>query len=464
MENPRRPTGLVFGLWVALFGVSRVCFGADWTEVNSGLRNLDVRVLAIDPVNPDTVYAGGDGGVYKSVNRGELWSSIGLNTVRSLVIDFADPNVLYAGTTAPVGVRNARGHFLFKSTDGGTTWSNNSSPRSFDFNLLVMDPMNPTTLYTGSYGEYATSGSVFLKKSSDGGETWTEPHWHLDPACCALAVHPTEPQILYAKSDVNTSLSGLFKSTDGGASWNAVALMPNAWVDIVTIDPLKPNTVYMATAQLVTVVEPASQVIGFNGLFKTIDGGRSWLAINTGLPDLGSVIRISAFVVDADNTNVLYAGTTGRGVFKSIDGGANWVALNDGLTNLNVRSLALTPGGPDRLYAGTSGGIFKLDDMPVLSLDSKEYCVTFSWRLNVSNAVPDAPVRLLGATNGQSWEMANWRKTDADGSLIVEGKFAEGTEGSHSLRVEIGGVISNIVSFVISRCTPVDLERRLSHS
>ena len=72
----------------------------------------------------------------------------------------------------------------------------------------------------------------------------------------------------------------------------------------------------------------------------------------------------------------------------------------------------------------------------------------------MSNGAPHAPARLLGTSNGQSWEIADWRKTDVHSSLTVEGKFAEGTEGSHSLRVEIGGVISNIVSFVISRCTP----------
>jgi hypothetical protein len=81
-----------------------------------------------------------------------------------------------------------------------------------------------------------------------------------------------------------------------------------------------------------------------------------------------------------------------------------------------------------------------------------EYCVGDSWSLGVSNAVPAASVRLLGATNGQSWMIPQWTATDASGSVSLAGVFGAGTQGSHTLGVEIGGKISNTIPFVISNC------------
>jgi len=91
---------------------------------------------------------------------------------------------------------------------------------------------------------------------------------------------------------------------------------------------------------------------------------------------------------------------------------------------------------------------------PVLTLDSTKYCIGASWNLKVSNATPSAPIRLLGTTNGESWEIAQWQKTDANGSFSLEGTFAQGTAGSYTLSVEIGGVTSNAVSLVVSQCMP----------
>ncbi len=89
---------------------------------------------------------------------------------------------------------------------------------------------------------------------------------------------------------------------------------------------------------------------------------------------------------------------------------------------------------------------------PALFMDRAEYCVGDHFSFAVSNAAPAASVRLLGATNGQSWVMPEWTTTDASGSLSLAGVFGEGTQGVHRLGVEIGGTISNTVPVVISNC------------
>jgi hypothetical protein len=103
----------------------------------------------------------------------------------------------------------------------------------------------------------------------------------------------------------------------------------------------------------------------------------------------------------------------------------------------------------DVMEAGTSQ-----PQTPVLSISSTAYCVGTAWSLGVSNARPNVSVRLSGTTNGQSWMVAEWGTTDANGGLSKGGAFAEGTQGSYTLKVESDGKISNTISFVISNCRP----------
>jgi hypothetical protein len=92
--------------------------------------------------------------------------------------------------------------------------------------------------------------------------------------------------------------------------------------------------------------------------------------------------------------------------------------------------------------------VFKIvDNMPVLLLASAQYCVGSSWKLAVSNGATNTSIRLLGTSNGQSWEIRDWRKTDANGNWSEAGGFAAGLEGRHFLRVDIDGALSNVVRF-----------------
>jgi photosystem II stability/assembly factor-like uncharacterized protein len=255
---------------------------------------------------------------------------------------------------------------------------------------------------------------------------------------------------------------GLLRSTNGGTSWTPTALTNRLtwgtsgyYVNLVAINPQDSRILYASTHSW------GLPTTGFKGLFKSTDGGNSWFLVNTGLPDVGSRTWITAIVIDPDDTNVVYAATggypatDGQGVFKSIDGGKNWTVFNNGLGVLNIRSLALAPGSPNVLYAATPAGVFKnIDDEPIVTLNENSYCVGSPWSLTVSNTTPEASVHLLGTSNNRSWEVRDWRKTSRDGTRRETGVFATGTEGTHYLRVEVGGMLSNVVSFVVSNCRP----------
>ncbi|WP_447973677.1 WD40/YVTN/BNR-like repeat-containing protein [Nitrospira sp. Kam-Ns4a] len=143
---------------------------ASWHKINNGLipaevleasLSLGINTLIIDPANPDTVYAGTTKGLFKTTNRGDLWvrigQSLGDQFVSSLVLHPGNPNILYAGGRAGV----------FKSLDGGQTWQAiNEGLATLNVRTIVMNPKNPETLFCGTNG----SG---LYVSRNGGKTWT---------------------------------------------------------------------------------------------------------------------------------------------------------------------------------------------------------------------------------------------------------------------------------------------------
>jgi quercetin dioxygenase-like cupin family protein len=89
---------------------------------------------------------------------------------------------------------------------------------------------------------------------------------------------------------------------------------------------------------------------------------------------------------------------------------------------------------------------------PALTLSSTRFCPGGPWTLAAMNGVPNTTVHLLGTGNGTSWKTADWGRTDANGNLNVLGSFAAGSEGDYKLRLDIGGLLSNSVSFAVSKC------------
>ena len=258
----------------------------------------------------------------------------------------------------------------------------------------------------------------------------------------ALAVDPQNQSTVYvgtgrapAPPALPIRWGGVFKSTNGGESWSAASSGLTA-TDVygLALDPQTPSTVYAGTN---------------SGVFKSTNGGASWSTASSGL----AASYVLALAVDPQTPSTVYAGTKDVGVFKSTNSGTTWSAANDGLTTNLVFALAIDPQNPRTVYAGTDGGVFVITSAsPILTLDSTNHCIGASWNLKVSNAVSSATVRLLGTTNSESWEIAQWQRTDTNGSFSVEGTFANGTEGSYTLSVEIGGALSNAISFVVSNC------------
>src|SRR5439155_11015016 len=147
----------------------------------------------------------------------------------------------------------------------------------------------------------------------------------------SLAVDPVTTTIIYAGTDGG----GIFRSTNGGASWTAInAGLSNSSVSALAVSFASPTTLYAGTDG--------------GGVFKSTTSGTSWSA-TTGL---GNPV-VNALAIHPGSASILYAGTAG-GVFTSTNGGASWTAASTGLTDLVVKALAIDPATPTTLYAGTA--------------------------------------------------------------------------------------------------------------
>ncbi len=318
--------------------------GATWTLLPTGLRNLAVDSMVIDPSSPSTLYAAaGNGvGVLKSTDGGTTWALMndGLPTpfLRHLAIDPRSTSTLYAGTLDD-GV--------FKTTDGGLSWNpiNAGLPLPLFVGAFAVSAASPSTLYVG-----LPFAGVF--KSTNGGSSWAEINNGLTNVghyVSALAVNPTSPSSVYLASPPTgrpDTSAKIFSTTSGGASWKELYALPNGSVQVFAIDPGSPSTVYAGTDVI--------------GVLKSTDSGATWAPVNDGLTDL----NVTSLAI-SPSAGIVYAGTAFGGVFKSTNGGSTWTSLNLGLSNLRVASLAIDDAGRV-LYAGTQGGgVFEFEPAAV---------------------------------------------------------------------------------------------------
>ena len=257
---------------------------------------------------------------------GAEWSEIGsglpriIAGVTSLTIDPATPSTLYAVDT--------RGR-LFKSIDSGGSWELRGSVG--DVSFVAVDPKNSPTIYA------ATRRGVL--KSADGGENWAGADSGLaDNYVSMIVIDRLTPSTLYA-----AATHGIFKSTDAARSWNKLDTVPPEAYSFasapyyfrggLTIDPVTPSTIYL-------------DVAGANGeaIFKSTDGGQSWNMLHNAP---GNGFSLNGLVVDPITSSTLYARSSrDQGVLKSIDGGQTWTVHPAGPPGAFVSSLAIDPAQP----------------------------------------------------------------------------------------------------------------------
>jgi photosystem II stability/assembly factor-like uncharacterized protein len=313
--------------------------------------------LVVDPTNSNNIYAGFyDVGCLRSIDAGNTWQRMGpplpYRECTALTVDPGAPSTIYAGSGGYDNYGNRVNQFV-ESTDSGETWVPIGNLTNISWiTAIVIDTTSPVqsrTLFVSLYG----SG---IWKSTDGGSTWSAVNSGLNPAnlyATSLVISPANKDILVAAFDSHRigPTGGIYVTSDGGASWSlASASLCNVYT--LAIDFKHPQIVFAAG-------DDGAPCIG--GVFRSADGGATWA--KTLFDDWARVVA-----VDPSNPLNVYAGTAqwqyfdtahGHGFFLSTDGGFTWQPANAGLSNLGVLNIAI---GPSTLYLASEGdGLFKAE-------------------------------------------------------------------------------------------------------
>jgi len=364
-------------------GLAAPAADIQWTPVGPGGGGW-IQAIACDPRDPDVLYLGGDvGGFYLSRDGGRSWKiqNTGLTDyfVECIAIHPQDSHILLLGTEGG----------LFKSTDQGTTWEwkreGFPEPARYSFSApigaLCFDPTRPEVLYAGiGRPRWGKDGRGHIYKSEDGGETWRliTPEGTLPPQAIVgdLEVSADGRYVLAATDQ------GLYRSEDGGATWQpAHAGLGHTDCQEIAIAPSNPQVVYCTLRTTARDGKPWN-----GGVYRSEDGGRSWVRRSEGLPTrvgradepAPMTSNCKEIVVDPRDENTVYVGDwawVSAGVWKSVDGGQTWSRATDHYSERknmdygwirqwgpSVECLAISPAKPERLVFGTSGHVFLTDD------------------------------------------------------------------------------------------------------
>ncbi len=316
----RRRPAILLSLVLAAFATSVHAGVGVWTGVAPRAKSIEAIVR--DPLNPSRLWVAAFGsGVYRSTDGGSTWSAsrAGLvNTfVRCLAVQPNHPDSIYCGTNDGV----------FLSVDGGLNWSrllaSNVSVRA-----LAVRPNRTGTVLAGTYGN-----GIFL--STNGGKNWSAVNLGLGNLQVRdIAFHPSRPETLLAATGTG---GGIQRSVTGGLSWAPVpdTTATNGAAEQVQFDRIDPNRVYAAELD--------------RGVIKSADGGLSWVRVNRGL----SSFRTRSLAV---TDTMRYVGTAANGVFVTSLNDTIWHPAGPGLASPGVDALLGDAAAPLTILAGTDGG------------------------------------------------------------------------------------------------------------
>jgi hypothetical protein len=368
-----------------------------WEPLGPGNVGGRTRALLIHPQNPQVMYAAGvSGGVWKTTNGGASWTPladlIANIAVNSLAMDPANSNVIYAGTGEGVTM-DFRGAGIFKTTDGGTSWSQFSSTNTSDFhyvNDLVISPHDSRRVYA------ATQTGVW--RSTDGGATWSRALGaNVTGGCLDLVIRTDKPTDYVFASCGNLTQATVYRNTDAGGAgvWESVHTENGMGRTSLSLAPSNQDVIYAASASYLS----GNYRHGLHAVFRSISSGDAgtWAAQvrNTDAVKLNTMLftnPLAAFggecgfgpsvfasqgwydnvvAVDPADANRVWVG--GIDLFRSDDGGRTWGQASHWwakgapqYAHADSHVIAFHPQydglSNQRMFVGGDGGVFRTDN------------------------------------------------------------------------------------------------------
>jgi photosystem II stability/assembly factor-like uncharacterized protein len=343
--------------------------------VNVGGRITD---LEFDPVNPHIVYlASASGGVFKSIDEGVNWQPIFDNettlSIGDIAISSSNPNIIYVGTGEANGgsgslTYDANG--IYKSIDAGLSWTNVGLQNTRMTGRLAVHPTNPDIVFAACMGDlYGATPDRGLYKTTNGGLTWTNVLFVDDSTGAVdVVINPQNPTIVFATTwkrsrypnskDYAGIQSGVWKSIDGGNTFSRLGAANG--LPPVGIEYSRIGIDLCSSSPSTLYCMYVSEQYDLLGIFKSTDDGNNWTQTNDSLIASSSAGNAQSYWygrVKCHPTNPDVLFVIGFSVFKTIDGGNSYTST---FFNVHVdqHAVAINPLNPDEVMVGNDGGLY----------------------------------------------------------------------------------------------------------
>ena len=377
--------------------ISTAINGFSFRSIGPAFMSGRISDIAIDPNNENIWYvAVSSGGAWKTENAGTTWTPLTDNqpffSTGCITIDPNNSSSIWLGTGENVGGRHIGiGHGIYHSLDGGKSWNDMGLKKSEHISKIIIHPNDSNIIWVASQGPlWSSGGERGLFKSTDGGKTWNNKleinKW---TGVTDLVIDPTNPDILYAASwqrhrNVAALMDGgpgtaMYKSTDGGDNWieiNNGLPRSNMGKIGLAISPIDPTVLYIAV-----------ELDRRNGaVYKSTDSGGSWKKMSDTVSGGTGPHYYQELIASPHVFDKIYLMNVR--VLVSDDGGKNFSQMRESQKHSDNHSLTFKENDPNYMLIGTDGGIYESFD------DSKNWKyvsnlpLTQFYKLAVDDAEP----------------------------------------------------------------------------
>jgi photosystem II stability/assembly factor-like uncharacterized protein len=320
---------------------------------------------------PNVFYIGvNNGGVWKTDDYGRTWKPIfddqPTGSIGAVALAPSDPNTIYVGSGEGLQRPDLSvGDGMYKSGDGGKTWRHLGLRDGQQIPAILVDPRNPNRVFVAVLGHpYGPNAERGVFRSTDGGENWQKVLYKDEhTGAIDLAFDPHNPQTVYAvlwqarqgpweNGAFQGPNSGLYKSTDGGNTWNPLtgglpALAQGLGRIGIGIAPSEPNRIY-------ALVEARQGAIPAAGLYRSDDAGVTWASVNTEQRIYGRGSDFACVRVDPKNKDTIYIANTST--YRSTDAGKRFTAIKGAPGGDDYHTVWINPNNPNIILLASDQG------------------------------------------------------------------------------------------------------------
>ncbi len=427
--------------------------GDDWQL--EGPLNISGRInsIALHPENPDIILIGlASGGIFKTINGGADWYPVfdefSYIAIAHIVFDINNPDILYAGTGDPnISGFPFIGDGLYKSIDGGETWSYSGLEEVGIISRIIVHPANSEIIYAGAMGlPFERNEHRGLYKSTDAGGTWEQVLFIDDDAgVIDLESDPENPDVVYAavwnrirnnhESVVSGLDAGIWKTTDGGSTWTELSVgLPGGAQSRISIEmhPENPDILYAGYV---------GTALSFNGLYKTVNAGSNWSSIDIGPVDgvmSGFGWYFDGLQLNPYNPDQLFV--QGVDLVRTENDGDDWEEADDFTVHADKHAMAFIDA--DSYLLATDGGLYRTNNDAVSWLDAEDIQSSQFYHVDLNPHEPGVywgGMQDNGTAKGNAAAADSWEKVyGADG---FHSEFRSDNDDIFYVEFQNGGII-----------------------